>query len=220
MWAEGILAERCLLGARVSGNVGSAGRPRSRSRPRSCSRPYPAISAPVSTLASTSMPVLISAPMATGTAVPSAVAATVRTSMSTSSHELGSVRVCMNIHCALTYTSRSVRDRSRARLPTTCKPPCAGPRRQDLPSQGGLRSTAAIRCRPWLTGEEASNILRKNAGLASQKTEESPHLPAGGEVEVRRAMSRYSEKGISEGCRKGPPPKSRARPGARGWACA
>lgn len=55
MWAEGILAERCLLGARVSGNVGSAGRPdvhvrghahflahshiRSSPRPRSPSRP-------------------------------------------------------------------------------------------------------------------------------------------------------------------------------------
>lgn len=55
MWAEGILAERCLLGARVSGNVGSVGRPdvhvrghahflahshiRSSPRPRSPSRP-------------------------------------------------------------------------------------------------------------------------------------------------------------------------------------
>lgn len=61
MWAEGILAECCLLGARVSGNVGSVGRPHSRSRPLSCSQSYPAISAPVFALASVLTPVFISA---------------------------------------------------------------------------------------------------------------------------------------------------------------
>jgi len=229
LWAEGILAERRLLGARVSGNVGGVGRPRSRSRPLLRSQPYPAMSAPVFALASVLTPVFISATHICvhghrhGCASSRGrdwahvyVHVLARDRLCSRAH-VHEHTLCVNIHlvfCPRPQLNAAVDlVRTAVRGTATIGPP--GPRRSTFLGCHLLQSAVDTR----LTGEEASNILRKNTWSASQRMEGSPHLPTGGEVEARRAMSRHSEKGISEGCRKGPPPKSRARPGARGWAC-